>query len=177
MTHFNKANFMSRALELALAPLIGFCVFAAPALAAAQEEDQSGWSINFTPVVIFPKDDHGWGGGADPELKYTLDLGGAHLSAGTRVGAYYARDLFGVTAMPTLRMTVPVGPMEPYASFGLGYGWLPELDHSDVATMSRVGVVFHFSDSFALGVEGTVQAIDDSEFRFPSFGSMVSIDL
>jgi hypothetical protein len=38
-------------------------------------------------------------------------------------------------------------------------------------------VVFRFSESFALGVEGTLQKIDGSAFRFPSFGSMVSLDL
>src|SRR5262249_41770484 len=102
---------------------------------------------------------------------------GVRLSAGLRVGAYYAQNLFGITTMPTLRLMVPVGPVEPYVSFGMGYGWLPKIDHSGIATMSRLGVVFRFSERFGLGVEGTVQKIDGSDFGFPSFGSALAIDL
>jgi hypothetical protein len=145
--------------------------------AAAKDDQRSKWSINFTPVLIFPKDEYRWGGGADPELKYTVDLGGAYVSAGGRWGAYYAKNLFGTLAMPTLRVMVPVGPVEPYVSAGAGYGWLPEDDHSDFAMMARLGTVVRFSKKFALGVEGTLQGIQNSDFNFPSFGSMVSIDL
>jgi hypothetical protein len=142
-----------------------------------QAANHSGWSLNFTPVLIFANDKYRFGGGADPELKYTLDFGGARLSAGGRVGSYYAKNLFGITVMPTLRLTVPVGPVEPYAAVGMGYGWLPKLGHEDFATMSRLGIVFRFSKRFAIGLEGTVQKIDGSAYRFPSFGSMMSFDL
>ena len=141
-----------------------------------RSEDHSRWSMNFTPVLLMPDGDYRFGGGVDPELKYTLDRGGVRLSAGARVGGYYAKNLFGITAMPTIRLAVPVGPVEPYVSFGMGYGWLTEIKHSDIATMSRIGVVFRFSESFALGVEGTIQKIERSEFRFPSFGSAVAIN-
>ena len=127
-------------------------------------------------MLLVPHDPYRFGGGVDPELKYTLDRGGVRLSAGLRVGGYYAKNLFGITAMPTLRLMVPVGPVEPYMSFGMGYGWLTKIGHSDIATMSRAGVVFRFSESFGIGVEATFQKIEDSEFRFPSFGSAVSID-
>ena len=144
---------------------------------AAALPNKSGWSINFTPVVMFADEDYRFGGGADPELKYTLDLGGARLSAGGRISGHYAKNLFGITVMPTLRLTMPVGPVEPYVAFGMGYGWLPSTGHGDFATMSRLGVVFRLSERFALGFEGTLQRLDHSEFRFPSFGSMISLDL
>lgn len=145
--------------------------------ASAADGDQSGWTINFTPVLIFPKEEYRWGGGGDPELKYTLDLGKTQLSAGARVGAYYAKNIFGVTAMPTLRMMVPIGALEPYVAFGMGYGWLPKHDHADVATMARLGVVYRLSPKFALGLEGTVQEVHASKWRFSSIGSMVAFDL
>jgi hypothetical protein len=144
---------------------------------AAAAANKSGWSLNFTPVLLLPHADDRFGGGADPELKYTFDLGGARLSAGGRIGAYYAKNLFGVTLMPTLRLLVPVGPVEPYASVGMGYGWLPSVGHADFATMARLGVLFRFSERFAIGVEGTLQHLAGSPFRFPSFGSMMSFDL
>ncbi len=162
----NPARTLSASFVLALS------LFAAT---AAAEEDMSGWSLNFTPVLVI-EDEYDLGGGLDPEIKYTLDKDSVRLSAGLRIGGYYAKELLGFTAMPTLRMTVPVGRVEPYVSLGMGWGWLPELEHSDIATMSRLGVVFRFTESFGLGVEGTIQNIHDSEFRFPSFGSMIEID-
>jgi hypothetical protein len=144
---------------------------------AAAEEDHSGWSINFTPVLIRPSGAYGLGGGVDPELKYTLDLGEARLSAGGRVGAYYAKNLFSVTVMPTLRLMVPIGRVEPYVAVGLGYGWLPDTGHDGVATMGRLGFMYRFSDRFAVGVEGTIQRLDGSHYQFPSFGSMMSFNL
>jgi hypothetical protein len=176
MKNFRTFDSIANAARRALCgPMLALAVLLLPGLAAAQ--NKSGWSINFTPVVLFPKDEYRFGGGADPELKYTLDLGGARLSAGGRVGTYYAKNLFGVTVMPTLRLMVPVGPVEPYVAFGMGYGWLPRNGYADFAMMSRLGVVFRFSKSFAIGLEGTVQKLDGSNFRFPSFGSMLSLDL
>jgi Lipid A 3-O-deacylase (PagL) len=162
-------------LRRALGPITGLAVLLFPALAAA--EDESGWSLNFTPVVLLPKDDYRVGGGTDPELKYTYDLGAARLSAGGRVGGYYAKNLFGVTVMPTVRVTLPLGAVEPYLAAGAGYGWLPELDDDGLATMARFGTVFHFSASFSIGVEATLQELHGSDFGFPSFGSMMAFDL
>jgi hypothetical protein len=136
--------------------------------AAAAKEDRSGWSINATPVILFPSSDYRFGGGIDPELKYTLDLDGARLSAGGRVGTYYAKNLFGVMAMPTLRLMVPIGSVEPYLAVGLGYGWLPYEGHDALAAMGRLGFVFRFSDHFAIGLEGTLQQLGGSRFQFRS---------
>jgi hypothetical protein len=168
--------------SLALAALLLVGVAAAQedksggTLKLAPVQDKARWSLNFTPVLLMPDGDYRLGGGVDPELKYTLDRGGVSLSAGLRVGGYYAKNLFGITAMPTIRLMIPVGPVEPYVSFGMGYGWLPKIQHSDIATMSRLGVVFRFSERFALGVEGTIQKVEGSDFAFPSFGSAVAIN-
>ena len=159
--------------------------FLLPALAVAlilipkegrAADDYSGWSLNFTPALIGPRDGYGWGGGVDPEVKYTIDRDGARLSAGLRVGGYYANDLFGIMAMPTLRITVPVGRVEPYAAFGMGYGWIPEEDAEDIATMSRLGIVFRVNQRLGIGLDGTLQKIERSEFRVPSLGSAVTFD-
>lgn len=144
---------------------------------AAAEQKHSGWSINLTPVLIFPSGDDRFGGGMDPEVKYTVELGGARLSAGARFGAYYAKNLFGMTAMPTLRVMVPVGSFEPYLSLGLGYGWLPRTGQDGVATMGRLGFLYRFSDRLAIGLEATTQQIDGSRYSFPSYGSMMSFNL
>jgi hypothetical protein len=36
--------------------------------------------------------------------------------------------------------------------------------------------VIRFSESFALGMEGTLQRIAGSKFSFPSFGSMMAFE-
>jgi hypothetical protein len=144
---------------------------------AAADENHSGWSLNLTPVLILPTNAYHFGGGVDPELKYSFDLGGARLSAGGRVGAYYAKNLFSVTVMPTLRLMVPMGSVEPYVGVGLGYGWIPKEGGGGVATMGRLGFLYRFTEHIAIGLEGTLQQIDGSRLRFPSFGSMMSFEL
>jgi len=159
---------------------IAIVIFAAvliAANAARAEERPSGWSVNFTPVLILPSAADRLGGGIDPEVKYTYDLGDVRLSVGGRVGTYYAKNLFSVTVMPTLRLTVPIGRFEPYASVGLGYGWLPDAARDGLAPMGRIGFVYHFSERIAAGLEGTIQQLDGSSYRFPSIGSMMSFHL
>jgi len=168
-------NLEVSALNRLLLASLGLAALLLPGLASAAEEP--GWSLNFTPVVLLPKDDYRVGGGADPELKYSRDLGLVRFSAGGRVGAYYAKNLFGVTVMPTLRVVLPLGAVDPYLAGGLGYGWLAETEQDGLATMARGGTVFHFSDSFSIGVEATLQQLHGSKFGFPSFGSMMSVDL
>lgn len=135
------------------------------------------WSLNMTPVLLPRSNGYRVGGGVDPELKYTDDRGVVRLSAGFRMGGYYAKNRYGLVAMPTLRITVPVGPVEPYASFGMGYGWILDGSHQDIVSMSRAGVVFRICRSLALGIEATFQKIDNSDFRFPSLGSMIAVEL
>jgi len=140
-------------------------------------EMPAGWTMNFTPILVAPEDGYNLGGGADPELKYTMDRDGAQLSAGIRMGGYYARNLFGITAMPTMRLAVPVGKVEPYAAFGMGFGWILDSGDDGIATMSRLGVIFRFRRTFSLGLEGTVEKVEGTDFHFPSLGSMLSFDI
>src|SRR5437016_2926209 len=65
-------------------------------LKLAPGPDKSTWSFNFTPVLLMPDGDYRLGGGVDPEAKYTLDRGGVRLSAGLRIGGFYAKNLFGI---------------------------------------------------------------------------------
>jgi hypothetical protein len=144
-------------------------------LAATQvhaKETVGGWHFNMTPTIVVTKD-HTTGIGADPELRYNYKLANVFLSVGGRTGIYYAQDLFGVTLMPTAQLTVPGETFDTYIAFGHGVGTLPNNDHTDKATMSKVGVLIHFTEKFSLSIEGTNQNIYNSEFSFVSFGSAV----
>lgn len=136
-----------------------------------------GWSLNFTPVIVPSGNGYRSGGGFDPEVKLTFALKALNVSGGIRVGGYYAKNLFGWMAMPTVRLTLPIGKFEPYAAFGQGYGRIPKLNYDDIASMSRLGFFVHVSEKWGLGIEGTYQKIDGSNFEFSSYGSMVSFDL
>ncbi len=173
----NHGTSMAAPSRHALRTLLALAALLLSGQVAAAEEGRSGWSVNFTPVLILPSGGYRFGWGVDPELKYTLDLGAAQLGAGGRVGAFYARNQFSLTLMPTLRVTVPIGRVEPYAAVGLGYGWLPESGRDGVAAMGRLGLVYRFSERLAIGVEGTLQRLDGSRHQFRSFGSMVSFSL
>lgn len=156
--------------------IIAFVLLVIPKAASAAQPDPR-WSLNFTPVIIPSGKGYRSGGGLDPEVKYTLSLNGVNVSAGIRVGGYSAKNLFGWMAMPTVRLTLPIGKFEPYAAFGQGYGRLPKLHYDDVATMSRLGFFVHVSEKWGIGIEGTYQEIQGSDFEFYSYGSMVSFDL
>ena len=175
MTQRNLSLSLTNTLCRLLAPSLGLAALLATAPASADEGP--GWSLNFTPVVLLPKDDYHVGGGVDPEVRYSRDLGALRWSTGGRVGAYYAKNLFGVTVMPTLRVALPLGAVEPYLAGGVGYGWLPKIEHDGLATMARLGTLFHFSESVSISLEATLQQVHGSTFGFPSFGSMMSVDL
>jgi hypothetical protein len=46
-----------------MAPALGLAALLLPGLASAAEE--RGWSLNFTPVLLLPKDDYRVGGGTE----------------------------------------------------------------------------------------------------------------
>jgi hypothetical protein len=92
------------ALRRWIAPALGLAALLLPAHARAAEDP--GWSLNFTPVLL-PKDDYRVGGGTDPELKYSRDLGCVRWSAGGRVGAYYAKNQRHAV-LPARRLSVLV---------------------------------------------------------------------
>jgi len=142
--------------------------------AAHADGDQATWHFNFTPALVSAHDGYGLGGGVDPELRVGIGQEGMNASVGVRAGAYWAKNQFGWVAMPTLRLTLPLGSWETYGSGGLGYGWLPRSQFSDFAKMVRVGLVHHFSAQFSLGAEGTYQEIVHSNFQLFSMGSMIS---
>lgn len=144
---------------------------------AKAAQAHGGWSLNFTPVYIASDNSYRAGGGADPEVKYSLKFGNTYFSAGARMGGYYAKNLFGVTAMPTVRLTFPIGKVDPYISAGMGYGRLPKIQHNDLSSMSRLGFFVHMSDKWGIGLEATHQRIYNSNFKFISYGSMIAFDL
>lgn len=156
-------------------PAVALALFAAQTTASA-DDDFTGWSVNLTPVLVVSGDDD-LGGGMDPEVQYTTDMGGSRLGAGLRVGGYYAEERFGIVYSPTLRLTIPVGRIEPYVSFGMGYGWIPKDETEGVSTMSRTGVVYRMRRNLAIGLETTVQRIDGANWSFPSIGSMMAFQL
>jgi hypothetical protein len=144
-------------------------------LVAVQVQAKSagaGWNFSFTPALTVNKG-YDPGIGVDPEFKYGVSAGPLLLSAGARSGIYYAQNLFGVTLMPVVQLTLPGESFDTYVAFGHGLGTLPNNDHTDKATMSRIGVLIHFSEKFSLSIEGTNQNIYNSEFSFVSFGSRV----
>ena len=145
------------------------------ALQVQARDTKAGWQFNFTPSLTVNKG-YDVGVGVDPELRYNEKAGPVFLSAGGRAGIYYAQNLFGVTVMPTVQLTVPYEKFDTYLAFGHGLGTLPNNDHSDKATMSRIGVLLHFTEKFSLSIEGTNQNIYNSEFSFVSWGSRVSYE-
>lgn len=144
---------------------------------ATAKSGHEGWMLNLTPAVVSQDESYRFGWGVDPEVRYVFGVGESYLSFGVRVAGYDAKNMIGWMAMPTLRVTKPIGALDFYLAAGFGQGSIPKLEHSDRAEMYRAGFYYHFSDSVGIGVEGTYQKIANSSFEFFSMGSMIAFEL
>jgi len=101
------------------------------ASASAQEESEStamranrGFRFGFGPALLLPTDGGPLGGGLVLDGRYGIKAGPTVLAPGGRLAGYLLSARFIGTAMPTFRVTLPVGPFAPYILGGVGGGWL-----------------------------------------------------
>src|SRR5689334_5695769 len=131
--------------RLALLVLVG-----APALvvanahsASAQERAEGaavsanrGFKLGLGPTLLLPLRDGGpYGGGARLDGRYGIQAGPTVLAPGGRLEGIVISSRFVGTAMPTFRVTLPVGPLAPYVIGGVGVGVLSNDAESGVALL------------------------------------------
>jgi hypothetical protein len=112
-----------------------------PREAHAYDEDSAavqankGFHFGLGPVLLIPTDAGPLGGGLDVELRYGIGLDPIILAPGARLSGYFISGRFIGMATPTLRLTLPVGPLAPFVLGGVGPGVLTNPGESGVALL------------------------------------------
>jgi hypothetical protein len=160
-------------LRLALAvSVVALGLVASSRQAHAQEEGDNaamaanrGLRIGLGPTLLLPARDGGpYGGGLTLDGRYGIKAGPTVLAPGGRLSGYLQSSRFVGVAMPTFRVTVPVGPLAPYLVGGVGGGWISNPSDGGVALLGGGGLMIHFGRIFAIGAEATYQTITNTGF-------------
>lgn len=134
-----------------------------------------GLHIGLGPALLFPsRPDGPYGGGLDIEGRYGIKIASTVLAPGGLAGGYFLSGRVVALAMPTLRLTVPVGPFAPYGLGGVGVGGLTNPGDGGIALMGGGGVMVHFGRVVAVGVELTYRTIVDTEYGGVVLGPMIA---
>ena len=165
-----------------LAAALALAALAVPSVAAAQEEGDStamsanrGLRFGFGPALLLPTDGGPMGGGLVLDGRYGIKAGPTVLAPGGRLAGYLLSARFIGTAMPTFRITLPVGPLAPYVLGGIGGGWLSNKSEGGLAMLGGGGLMIHFGRIFALGAEATYETISGTEYKAWGIGPSIHI--
>ena len=164
------------------ASIIGVAVAGFERTARADESDSSayrantGFHLGFTPILLVPTRSGPLGGGLELDGRYGIPAGPVIIAPGARAAGYdLSEDLVGI-AMPTLRVTVPVGPLAPFVVGGVGVGYDSEgSGNTGAAFLIGGGLMIHAGDHFAIGAEATYQTITDTRFHVLAVGPAIMI--
>jgi hypothetical protein len=152
-------------------------------VARAYDEDSAavrankGFHFGLGPVLLVPTDGGPLGGGADVELRYGIGADPVIIAPGGRLSGYYISERFIGMATPTVRVTLPLGPLAPFVLGGLGPGYITNPGEPGVAAIAGGGLMIHITSFFALGAEATYQTITGTEFQSFGIGPSLIIGL
>ncbi len=162
-------------LVVASSFLAAAVLVALPRVAAAQEgalvngvamKLSRGLGLDVGPTLLFPLREGGpYGGGLSVEGRYGIPLGPTVVAPGGRVAGYIISDRGVGIAMPTVRVTVPVGMFAPYLVGGVGVGYLSRDGQTGAALLGGGGFMIHIGRGVAFGAEATYQAITGTELN------------
>ncbi len=167
------------ALALAAA-VLALCPRGARAEKDEEHEDSAamaasrGLRVGFGPTLLMPMHQGGpYGGGLDIDVRYGIKLAPIVIAPGGMAAGYLISRRFIGLAMPTLRVTLPIGPFAPYALGGVGGGWLSNPGDSGLALLVGGGLTIHFGRVIALGAEVKYQEIRGTSFGGFAFGPSI----
>lgn len=144
---------------------------------SAAVQANSGLHMGFGPILLIPTDGGPMGGGLDFDLRYGIKLDPIILAPGGRLSGYLISERFVGTAMPTARVTLPLGPFAPFVVGGVGGGWMSNPGESGVALLGGGGLMIHFGRFLAIGAEATYQTITSTELKSWAIGPTILIGL
>jgi hypothetical protein len=145
-----------------------------------QVPDTPAWRANVGLVsglglaVLIP-DEGSAGLGLELAGRYGVPVGPLVLAPGARVGGYYLQERVIGLLMPTFRVTVPLGPLAPYAQGGIGAGGITNPGEGGLAWLGGGGLMIHFGGVLSIGAEINYQGITGTGFKVLSIGPTIVI--
>jgi len=128
--------------------------------------DTAAWRSNrglqstFGPSLLIPTDgDDSYGGGLELGLRYGMKVGPTILAPGGRVAGYYQPKRLVGDVMPTIRWTIPLGPLAPFLEAGVGAGAATNPGRGGVAILAGGGLMIHFGNVLGLGARAAYETI------------------
>jgi hypothetical protein len=143
--------------------------------ASAARTDNLGVRVGLGPMIVAPTGPGPLGVGADLEGRYGFPLGAVVIAPGGRLSAFGISGRFVGTAMPTARVTVPVGPLAPYVVGGVGAGVLSNPGDSGFAVLGGGGLMVHVGHVIGFGAELSYRQITSTQFHEVAIGPLLQI--
>jgi hypothetical protein len=135
----------------------------------------TGLNLGLAPMVLLPARDNGpWGGGLDVQGRYGLRVWKTVVAPGAMLGGYTISGRLIGLAMPTLRWTIPIGPLAPYGVGGIGYGGITNPGDSGLGWLAGGGLMIHFGHVVGIGAELTYRAITGTDYGALVLGPQIS---
>lgn len=173
-----SARFLAASLVAAVA------LVAVPRVACAQEEGEfdglalrqsRGPKLDIGPTLVLPLHDDGpYGGGLTLDGRYDIQLGRTVVAPGVRLAGYSISDRLVGLAMPTVRLTLPIGVLAPFIVGGAGVGGLTSDGEWGAGLLGGGGIMIHLGRGIAFGAELSYQAITGSEMNTVTFTPYIS---
>jgi len=124
----------------------------------------TGSRFSIAPGLFLPNDGGRIGFSIAGDYRYGLDLGPIILAPGARLAGFFPPGFYVLTALATLRLTVPLGPVGPYVMGGVGPGYVSEPSQTGLAYQGGGGLMVHVNTSFAIGAEASYSGITGTDF-------------
>lgn len=134
-----------------------------------------GFKLGLGPTLLLPMRAGGpYGGGITVDGRYGIKAGPTVLAPGGALTGYLISSRLVGMAMPTFRVTLPVGPLAPFVIGGVGAGGITNPAETGVALIGGGGLMIHFGRVFAIGAEATYQTITGTELETVAIGPAVA---
>jgi hypothetical protein len=111
------------------------------------------------------------------DLRYGIGADPVIIAPGGRLTGYFIPRRFVGIAMPTARVTFPLGPLAPFVLGGVGGGWISNPSEGGVALLGGGGLMIHFGRVLAIGAEATYQTVTSTELHGWAIGPSIAIGL
>jgi hypothetical protein len=145
-----------------------------PARSSAAWDANTGFIPGLALVLVVPPEGP-MGGGAMVHARYGIPAGPVVLAPGAQMAGFVVQRQFIGNLMGTFRVTLPFGPLAPYAKAGLGPGIITNPREVGLAWMGGGGLMIHFGRVFAFGADVSYQAITGTDFGMFTIGPSIRI--